>query len=263
MLLAGGIEATVTLPSGEYVTVKVRTRKRQGSGWTNATPGEEGALTTASAFGWRVGRVEVANDGGWVLTRQTTNMNVQAALDALFDEAAGVRLAAGHRVQVADRCGRCLRRLTDPVSIDRGIGPECFGRETGSRAADTRAEDVLSNAPVTLTADSAGTSVAITATTPSPSTNVWPQPDAAFGASAFVRGSNAATATSGLVDLAETARAFREVGRASAALTERHLSRNTQRARDLIAEALDAYCGTRDRDFAMGIFDELAAGDRS
>lgn len=26
------------------------------------------------------------------------------------------------------RCGRCNRKLTVPESIDRGIGPECFGR---------------------------------------------------------------------------------------------------------------------------------------
>jgi hypothetical protein len=36
-------------------------------------------------------------------------------------------------VQVESRCGRCTRQLTDPVSIARGIGPECFGRDTGSR----------------------------------------------------------------------------------------------------------------------------------
>ena len=28
----------------------------------------------------------------------------------------------------AGRCGRCNRRLTDPVSIARGLGPECAGK---------------------------------------------------------------------------------------------------------------------------------------
>lgn len=32
-----------------------------------------------------------------------------------------------------NECGRCGRELTDPVSVERGIGPECFGKETGSQ----------------------------------------------------------------------------------------------------------------------------------
>lgn len=35
----------------------------------------------------------------------------------------------------ADLCGRCSRELTDPVSIERGIGPECYGKVTGSKRA--------------------------------------------------------------------------------------------------------------------------------
>lgn len=33
----------------------------------------------------------------------------------------------------AERCGRCFIELTDPVSIERGIGPDCFGHATGSK----------------------------------------------------------------------------------------------------------------------------------
>jgi len=36
-----------------------------------------------------------------------------------------------------DRCGRCARPLTDPVSIQRGIGPDCWGALTGSKHAST------------------------------------------------------------------------------------------------------------------------------
>ena len=48
----------------------------------------------------------------------------------------------------ASLCGRCGAKLTDPVSIERGIGPECFGRETGtttirSRSKATKAEKAL------------------------------------------------------------------------------------------------------------------------
>ena len=34
--------------------------------------------------------------------------------------------AAGWRVEHAGRCGRCGRELTTPLSLDRGIGPECW-----------------------------------------------------------------------------------------------------------------------------------------
>lgn len=48
----------------------------------------------------------------------------------------------------ASLCGRCGLELTDPVSIERGIGPECFGKETGtttirSRPKATRAEKAM------------------------------------------------------------------------------------------------------------------------
>lgn len=39
----------------------------------------------------------------------------------------------------ADLCSRCGRELTDPVSIGRGIGPECFGKATGTRTITGRA----------------------------------------------------------------------------------------------------------------------------
>lgn len=32
------------------------------------------------------------------------------------------------------RCGHCGIKLKDPVSIDRGIGPKCYGKATGSQA---------------------------------------------------------------------------------------------------------------------------------
>lgn len=34
----------------------------------------------------------------------------------------------GYRLAVAGRCVRCNRELTDPVSIETGIGPKCGGR---------------------------------------------------------------------------------------------------------------------------------------
>jgi hypothetical protein len=38
-----------------------------------------------------------------------------------------------YRLQEEDYCGICGHQLTDPESIDRGIGPECFKKETNSK----------------------------------------------------------------------------------------------------------------------------------
>jgi hypothetical protein len=37
-------------------------------------------------------------------------------------------MPAGLEVRHEGRCGRCGRALTTPESVDRGIGPECWGR---------------------------------------------------------------------------------------------------------------------------------------
>jgi hypothetical protein len=38
-----------------------------------------------------------------------------------------------YRFQEESHCGVCGRTLTDPESIERGIGPECFGKATDSQ----------------------------------------------------------------------------------------------------------------------------------
>jgi hypothetical protein len=45
--------------------------------------------------------------------------------DAAFDEVA--------EVELAEECSVCGRGLTDPESITRGVGPECYGAATGSQ----------------------------------------------------------------------------------------------------------------------------------
>lgn len=40
---------------------------------------------------------------------------------------------AQYDLQEESYCGKCGRQLTDPVSIERGIGPECYGADTGSQ----------------------------------------------------------------------------------------------------------------------------------
>lgn len=41
----------------------------------------------------------------------------------------GNTLPAGYDIKHEGRCGKCGRPLTDPVSIETGLGPICAGRE--------------------------------------------------------------------------------------------------------------------------------------
>lgn len=48
------------------------------------------------------------------------------ALKLLFD---GTPFPEGYDVKHCGKCGKCGRTLTDPVSIETGLGPICAGRE--------------------------------------------------------------------------------------------------------------------------------------
>jgi hypothetical protein len=135
MLLAGNLTATVkSLRSGDHITIKVVCKSKSDSGWRKA--GYEEAthvfLSVPSAGGW-------SDKIGTYYPKTGRLFPVWNADPARVWAAKAVLLAAcgevPHRqaeITVADRCGRCGRQLTDPVSIERGIGPECYGRETGS-----------------------------------------------------------------------------------------------------------------------------------
>lgn len=260
MLLAGGIEATVTLPSGLHVTINVRTRARTGRGWTNAAPQEQGARTTVKVLGQRVGWINVDADGNWTMTVRTRRDDVRQALAALFAYCAGSE--SGCRVQEASRCGRCMRTLTDPVSIDRGIGPECFGRDTGS-------QHIAADRPVLASAEREAADIAATIRPLDAAGVAAAQAEAAHDA-AFARQERLQEERAYRIEMeqerAEQASADRQLAAERRPLTEIAAvaasparSGDEQRARDMIAEALDAYYPGADRDFAMRVFDQLAA----
>lgn len=46
-------------------------------------------------------------------------------------------------VTESDTCSMCGRTLTDPVSIERGIGPECFGKATDAKVIPLPGQAVL------------------------------------------------------------------------------------------------------------------------
>lgn len=256
MLAAGSIEATATLADGRHVTVQIRTRTRSGRGWRNGFLGEQGARTNISILGVRVGWITGDAVSPYLVLR-TRRPEYVAAVRAVLAYAAGHPLGSGvERVQEASRCGRCFRTLTDPVSIDRGIGPECYGRDTGSQhvaaTAAERAERAKQEA------------AALAERRASAEERRQAQRSAltGFGLSP-VRAPGATTGT--IATWAETRNTPPVEAPAPIGPTVGDHAREAvgaaavRAARNTIAEALDAYCDDRERDLAMRIFDQLAA----
>lgn len=252
MLLAGGVEATATMRNGEHVTVSIRTRKRSGRGWANASLGEQDSRTSISVLGSKVGWLNVDETGRLLLTLRTRREEFAEAIRSIFEHAAGTTLRPTvTRVQEASRCGRCFLTLTDPVSIDRGIGPDCLGRDTGSQhvAAERRAagSDVRPE-PTTRPSLTALVAAAEGRGDDLAQVERWEAQEAAFAETEQERQMQALeTVADALIIPQATTR------RVDSTATD------AARARDLIAEALDAYFGEPELSFALGIFDQLAA----
>ncbi len=135
MLSAGRVTVTFRSPSGQHITILAKARGTNDAGKWIATP-----LAEAKVIFF-----EVPNDEGWndKVGKYTRSRGFVA--DANADDAraycakqllayvTGQRTAPGLEIAEEERCGKCGRQLTDPVSIARGIGPECYGASTGSQ----------------------------------------------------------------------------------------------------------------------------------
>jgi hypothetical protein len=148
MLAAGRLTVTFTsLDTGEHITITTKSRKPDENGKWVACPLDEAKVIFFSVpnagGGWddKVGKFTYGK--GFVEQPGADPARVYCAKQ-LVVFAEGRELPSGLRAQEEERCGKCGRALTDPVSIDRGIGPECYGQMTGSKH-ETKAqrEDVI------------------------------------------------------------------------------------------------------------------------
>jgi Family of unknown function (DUF6011) len=81
--------------------------------------------TKAKAFDWAYVGIALPDDS---IRRKGAHRAFDAIIDALSefgDDAVGTLAAFGKTTGV---CGCCGRTLTDPLSVQRGIGPICWGR---------------------------------------------------------------------------------------------------------------------------------------
>lgn len=145
----GRARATITSrSSGKHLTIRVACKRR----------GPDGRFISRARTDGRVG-IELADAvfvdggdyafGGWVGTLYLDSGEWRSpkqwddprgphylwAAQALIQWAltGSERFAEQAEVALAEECSVCGKTLTDPVSIERGVGPECLGKITGSQ----------------------------------------------------------------------------------------------------------------------------------
>jgi hypothetical protein len=143
-LTAGGYaEVTVkSLNTGHHVTLVFSCKKRGSDGKLISRATKEGRVgitdsdivyiddherNMVASLNPRTGELRPAQDASkarmWAATKLLAWSKGSYDLDAVAETV------------VATRCSRCARKLTDPVSVERGLGPECYGLPTGSKMA--------------------------------------------------------------------------------------------------------------------------------
>lgn len=83
-------------------------------------------------------------DSNTAVFKPTANAAHRFLIEHTLREAAGWDVSPELELSSADRCGRCSLPLTDPISLERGIGPDCYGKITGSKhASDADVDQVV------------------------------------------------------------------------------------------------------------------------
>jgi hypothetical protein len=132
-LACGRLKATITdAASGEHLTVQFKTWKR-GDRRRNIplSEAERVYISVPNAHDWRgdrVGNIDLTSGTLW----EDANADPQRVAKAMNILAVAQGQIITDRVQHPGSCMICGKELTDPQSIDRGIGPDCYQNATNS-----------------------------------------------------------------------------------------------------------------------------------
>lgn len=134
MLAAGGVTVTVTSKvTGEHITLKADCCAKAADGsWSRVTLAEAShVFINRDKRGQRVGTF-YPRSGDFYPAKGCTDKGLLWAAKAVLAFALQGDAHPQADFAEASCCGACNRKLTDPESIARGIGPECYGRLTDS-----------------------------------------------------------------------------------------------------------------------------------
>lgn len=137
MLAHGRVTITFKSPSGSHITVLAKCKAPVDGKWIQVP------LASAKIIWLEVPNPErgkgIYNDRIGKFTGSKGFVPSDGADPArIYCAKALIAYVRGHAVdgrldiKVEDRCALCGHKLTDPESIDRGIGPECYGKATES-----------------------------------------------------------------------------------------------------------------------------------
>lgn len=159
MVAAGRVQLALTHDDGltSYVKIECKAKDLPGSSKRyTAVPLEDATHVFISEQGYgtqKIGSYYPPKAGSrYTEGRLFTDLHgrpVEAVLAAVHFINTGQLLAPFASIEAESQCGLCGRKLTDPVSIKRGIGPECAGKPTGtkilraSKFAQAELEDAL------------------------------------------------------------------------------------------------------------------------
>lgn len=126
-ILAGNAYFTLkSLKTGDHFTFRVKKSKKTPTYFVNVRSGPEdgriyhllGLINTEAQYNalkknaYRIWATKSGVAFDWFWRHLTERNHIPTGLEVWHD----------------GRCCRCGRRLTDPESIDRGIGPECYSK---------------------------------------------------------------------------------------------------------------------------------------
>lgn len=132
---------TVTVSSRKtmrHVTLRFRCRRKAKSGKWITVPFDQATHVFVEDYDWETIATMYPDSGVLFFAPKVTEA-ARWCVIAIFRFVNGddsVERVA--EIAPEDICIRCGRPLTDPQSIERGYGPECFGLATQSAAASTR-----------------------------------------------------------------------------------------------------------------------------
>lgn len=131
-LLAGKATFTISNPKGDHYTFKVR-RVESEYPPNSGKMGVTFFVSVKAAGGkWPYRYIGLLNkdDGGIKCTAKSEYVNGTKEYNVAAWACATVighkLLPDGYKIEHAGQCGKCGKTLTDPLSIERGIGPDCW-----------------------------------------------------------------------------------------------------------------------------------------
>lgn len=138
----GALTVTVTSKKTmRHITLRFRAKRKGASGKWSTVPFRDATHVFIEDYDWETIATMYPNSG-MVFFAPKTNTAARWCVEAVFRYVSGDELVERQaEIVPEDNCIRCGRPLTDPESIERGYGPECFGMATQSQAL--KAQDRL------------------------------------------------------------------------------------------------------------------------